>query len=341
MNVPDKPTDVVWDLTYTCPLRCSHCYSESGRRPNRQLPFEDMLEVAYRICDLKPSSISLSGGEPLSVRRIVDIADIFSEAGISVHLYTSGWSWGAATLEKISEVVTKLSVSIDGAVEATHDRIRGRRGSFRRALAMLEEIDCHRELDRTTFSFGVDYVVTRSNFEEVPQFIPGVMRRFKNIGYVNFNAVMPSGLANRDSYARAELLTAEQLRKLADPSFRSSVVEQSPSGLSVNISDNLMLMMRPDLVEKGWAFMGMHVEPDGKVRAIPIYEGTVGSLLDSSPLEIWRKSVARWSDPDVVDLLSTATYGLSWATAAREIDKRFASPDDRNRISNRPLYDPT
>lgn len=40
------PPDVVWDITYACPLRCTHCYSESGRRPARQLSRAELIRVA-------------------------------------------------------------------------------------------------------------------------------------------------------------------------------------------------------------------------------------------------------------------------------------------------------
>ncbi|OLZ64220.1 hypothetical protein AV521_36125 [Streptomyces sp. IMTB 2501] len=56
----------MWDTTYACPLRCSHCYNESGRRPARQLSPADMLRVAGALIDFGPRVVALSGADPLS-----------------------------------------------------------------------------------------------------------------------------------------------------------------------------------------------------------------------------------------------------------------------------------
>jgi MoaA/NifB/PqqE/SkfB family radical SAM enzyme len=62
------PTHILWDIAYTCPLRCTHCYSESGRRPSRQLSHEDILRVADRIIFQRPEGVGLAGGEGLEDR---------------------------------------------------------------------------------------------------------------------------------------------------------------------------------------------------------------------------------------------------------------------------------
>ncbi len=44
-TTPAAPVYVNWDLTYACPLRCIHCYSESGRRPSHPFVVERLLPV--------------------------------------------------------------------------------------------------------------------------------------------------------------------------------------------------------------------------------------------------------------------------------------------------------
>ncbi len=100
-----------------------------------------------------------------------------------------------------------------------------------------------------------------------------------------------------------------------------------------------MFQMHPDRLAAG-EVPAMQVEPDGRVRAMPVYEGTVGSLLEESPLVLWERAVARWGDPLVASLLREATTMAGWASATREIDLRFGSPADRARIACRPAYAP-
>ncbi|MFN2593230.1 MAG: radical SAM protein, partial [Candidatus Dormibacteria bacterium] len=128
MGVEAGPRDIVWDITYACPLRCIHCYSESGRRPTRQLSHADMLRVANALIALRPQGIVLSGGEPLTVKGIFDVVERIARARIPVILYSSGWSLQPSMIPDILGMVTRLSVSLDGATPDVHDRIRGRAG---------------------------------------------------------------------------------------------------------------------------------------------------------------------------------------------------------------------
>jgi hypothetical protein len=84
----------------------------------------------------------------------------------------------------------------------------------------------------------------------------------------------------------------------------------------------------------------MEIEPDGEVRGMPIYEGTVGSLLTEDPRVLWHRSRARWADPFVLENLNRIHTRRDWAEAVRRIDYRFGSPEVRTRIDNRPVHLP-
>ncbi|MGA4837872.1 radical SAM protein [Streptomyces sp. G45] len=135
------PEVVVWDTTYACPLRCSHCYSESGRRPSRQLGPQDMLRVADALIALRPRVVALSGGEPLVVRGLFEVADRLRAAGVNLSINTSGWVMTRALAERLADRFDEVIVSLDGATAEVHDRIRGRQGSFGRVLAALAVLD--------------------------------------------------------------------------------------------------------------------------------------------------------------------------------------------------------
>lgn len=336
------PRDVVWDITYACPLRCVHCYSESGRRPSRQLRGADLVRVADALISLRPRAVVFAGGEPLSVPEIFDVARRLRRAGVQAHLYTSGWSLPPATVEQLVDVMARITVSLDGAVAATHDRIRGRAGSFDRALAALarldEEIGRRRSAGAAAPALGVDFVVVRSNYGEPADFCSRVASRFPNLDSVFFGAVLPIGLASRPGFAAHEVLDEEQAERLRDGSLQRELQRLSPT-VRVRTSDNGTLQMHPDRLAAG-EIPAMQVEPDGRVRAMPVYEGTVGSLLEEDPLVLWERAVRRWSDPWLTDLLRSVSTPAGWADAARRIDLRFGSEADRARIRARPPYLP-
>jgi MoaA/NifB/PqqE/SkfB family radical SAM enzyme len=335
------PPAVVWDVTYACPLRCTHCYSEAGRRPSRRLGRDDLLRVTDALISMQPGAIVFAGGEPLLVPEIYEAADRIAAAGVRADVYTGGWTVAPDVVDPLLDAFWKVTVSVDGATAAVHDAIRGRAGSFDRAMAALayldEAIGRRRGAGHETPTLGIDFVVMRSNFAQVGDFCAQVASRFANLDFVFFGPVLPIGLASRADFAGRELLTEEQLDRLRSEEFALELQARAPETVQVVASDNGMFQMHPDRLAAG-EIPAMQVEPDGRVRAMPIYEGTVGSLLEEDAMVLWERAVQRWSDPWVSELLRSSSSMDAWAEATRRIDHRFGSDDDRVRIARRPAY---
>lgn len=335
------PSNVIWDVTYACPLRCTHCYSESGRRPARQLSHDEMLRVADAIIALRPQSVDLTGGEPLLIKGIFGVAERIRRAGIEVSVYTGGWTLTAEMAQDVARVFSRITVSVDGADADIHDRIRGRAGSFERAmkaLALLDDISARRTAaGGDPVEFGIDYVVMRGNLHQMEEVCTAVVPRFPHLRFLFFGAAVPSGLASRAGFADHELLTDEELRTLVGTERVDRLNSLVPQSVRVTTTDNSLLQMHPDTIKR-FGFPLMQVEPDGEVRAMPIYEGTVGSLLTEEPAVLWERAVARWSDPFVVEALSSVRSFRDWAEATRRIDYHFGSDEVRRRIDRRPSY---
>ncbi|HET6355940.1 radical SAM protein [Streptomyces sp.] len=338
------PRDVIWDITYACPLRCTHCYSESGRRPAQQPDHEELLRIADAIITLRPGVVSLAGGEPLLVPGIVEIAARLTDAGVQVVLYTGGWRLTPGVLDDLADVCHRVVVSLDGATARVHDRIRGRAGSFERALEALGLLDrtsrARRGQGLRPVQFGVDCVVVRSNFDQLEEFCTLIAPRFPELRILSFGAVIPAGLASRTGFADHELLSDAQMAQLSGEPLRQRLTALAPSSVLVLVTDNLHLQMHPVQTARGLDFQAIQVEPDGAVRAMPVYEGTVGNLLTDPAEVLWQRAVSRWSDPFVIRTLTPVRTVRDWAEAARRIDYRFGSDAVRARIDRRPDFVP-
>src|SRR5262249_22951055 len=163
-----------------------------------------------------------------------------------VTLFTSGWLMDNDTARQLAASVAGICVSVDGVTEQVHDAIRGRRGSFRNAMATLRVLDgFKRERVRrgwgrgknpglrsrprafsegkrglfeseTCYNLGIDYTVTRSNQDGTERFVEEMTSRFPSVDFIRFGAVVPEGLAQEEDFVRRELLTMEELVALGD-----------------------------------------------------------------------------------------------------------------------------
>lgn len=341
------PRSVNWQITYGCQLRCTHCYTESGRRPARRLPPESLLRIAETLAAMKPQSIQIGGGEPLLVPGLFEVAALLRAQGLQVHLYTNGLDVTDEIAEKLVQLFTHVHVSIDGATREVHEMIRGRTGSFDAALRALAALERARNAARARgecdFQYGIDVTLVRSNFAQLPLFCSVIAPAFPGLSFISAGAAVPAGLAGRPSYAEQELLTEEQLATLRDPRLTEELrvlAAASKAGIEqLDINDNFFLQLNPEQVRRGEpATQVMEIEPDGGVRGLLIYEGTVGNILHEPAQVLWQRAQQRLRDPFLVKTLAGVRTLQEWAVAARKIDQHFAAPRDLLRLSRRPEH---
>jgi radical SAM protein with 4Fe4S-binding SPASM domain len=129
---------VVWNVTRRCNLFCSHCYTSSTESP---APDELTTPEAFRVIeDLARFGVPVllfSGGEPLLRQDIYALMEYSRLLGVLPVLSTNGTLLtpeAVAALKKIA--VRRIGISLDG-LEETHDRFRGKAGSFRQTLEGL------------------------------------------------------------------------------------------------------------------------------------------------------------------------------------------------------------
>lgn len=332
------PAAANWDITYACQLRCGYCYTESGRRAAGTPPHEDLLRIADVLGSMHLASVQLSGGEPLLIHGLVDIARRIQAHGTKVAIYTNGLLINDDNVHELCDVFFRIHVSLDGPTAELHDKIRARKGSFAGAIAALEclnrAVDERRRTNRSVPRFGIDTVLIQSNFHGMEALCGDIARRFSNMSFVTLGAAVPSGLATAEHYAKTELLTPQQLEQIRDPAQKERLQRLLPAHIDTfSLSDNYLLAMDPVRMAQGLsAEKLMHVEADGGVRSMAIYEGTVGNLLNEAPDILWERVLAARQHPLVVEALSSIDTMEKWADAARRIDMHFASPANRQRL---------
>ena len=293
---------MVLDVTRRCNLRCRMCHT--WRAPSEG---ELTLAEIERLLSSLPRLVWLdvTGGEPF-VRRDVEAvlgAAIERPPALQVlHFQTNGWATEriveatAAVRARRSGVELIVTVSIDGP-PAVHDAMRGREGSFARALATLRGL-----WGLPGVETHVGTTITSDNAESVEQLggllleaVPGfdarrwhwnwaqVSRHFYGNEHLRAGPRVPPGellqrLRRRRGMPRGMVELMEQLYLL----HLEFVQRGEPSGI-------------PCQALRSTVF----VSPEGVLYPCHLYDRPLGSLREHELAELWRSDAVAEARRDI------------------------------------------
>ncbi len=131
-----------WECTSRCNFHCRHCGSDCGMAPaEKDMPLTDFLQAVDTIpADRRPKNfyVVLTGGEPLLRPDIPEIGTELRKRGILWGMVSNGWLYNDAMHLRLMEAgMGALTVSLDG-LEASHEWMRGVKGSYRHAIRAIE-----------------------------------------------------------------------------------------------------------------------------------------------------------------------------------------------------------
>jgi len=162
----EKPIFICWETTKSCLLSCRHCRATAIRSslPN-ELDHAAGMQLIDQVLDFgKPyPALLLTGGDPLMRPDVFDLIRHATSRGIYTAVAASVTPLLAKDrLERMKELgVEVVSVSLDGATAAVHDRIREIQGTWQATLdAILAASSCGLRLQ-------VNTTVMKSNLREL------------------------------------------------------------------------------------------------------------------------------------------------------------------------------
>jgi len=162
----EAPIFVCWETTKACLLTCRHCRARAIRNGQSG---ELTTTQALKLIDQLPEfgepypALLLTGGDPLERPDFFELIEYAKGKGIYVAV-------AASVTPRLNETsvmrmrnlgVDIMSVSLDGALPETHDRLRGIRGTWK---ATIDVLRMSRELGLRA---QVNTTVMRSNIDEL------------------------------------------------------------------------------------------------------------------------------------------------------------------------------
>lgn len=189
----DAPLYVAWEVTRVCNARCVHCYSDSGpeHHVRGDLSTRDALAVIDQLADAGLLILAFSGGEPLIRRDIFELIAHAAQRGLVVNIASNGALVDARMARRLrGSGVRSVTISLDGADAATHDRIRRFPGLFGKVLHAIESLVAE------DIRVVVSFTPMRINHEQGP----AVVELAANIGAsaVNMSEYVPAGRGTLD-----------------------------------------------------------------------------------------------------------------------------------------------
>ncbi len=166
LNYNERPILAFWETTRACLLSCAHCRAEAMAEPlPGELSHEEGKKFIESLTEFgKPYPVLiLTGGDVLMRKDAMELVSYARSLEIPVAMSPSVTP--NLTLERMQQMkelgVRMVSISLDGAVAATHEQIRGIPGHFKQTL------DALRQLVALGFHVQVNTAVMRDNAHEL------------------------------------------------------------------------------------------------------------------------------------------------------------------------------
>lgn len=214
-----KPFIAIWEVTRACQLVCRHCRADAQHDP---APGQLTTEQGFRLLDQlatydRPTPlVVLTGGDPFERGDLAELTRYGTSLGLNVSLSPSVTPrLTRQRLEALREAGgSALSLSLDGATAATHDRFRGFEGTYAATLAAA------RMVTDIGYRLQINSTLTAGNVREAPALLARVIELGAKLWSVFF--LVPTGRG-----AGLGALTADQredvLHWLHDVSDRVAV----------------------------------------------------------------------------------------------------------------------
>ncbi len=155
---------VVYNSTRRCNLRCLHCYSSSdGCNAGDELSTDQAKSMLSQLPEANVPVALFSGGEPMLRGDLFELLAEAKKLNLRTVISTNGTLIDKPTADKLAATgLSYAGISLDGP-EPFHDQFRQKQGSFKAALAGME--NCRKAGVKT----GLRFTITKKNAKYVEE----------------------------------------------------------------------------------------------------------------------------------------------------------------------------
>ena len=287
----DGPLGCQLELTHRCNLRCKQCYNQSGcSKPD--MSFKKWMNVARQLTDMDIFECVISGGEPLMLgNNLYKIMDVLHDSGIMFVLVTNGMLVDKRVINKISKYdYYWVQISIDGSRPEIHDKIRGVKGSWKKA------IDAAKMVSGTGLPLVVSHVIQKDNVDYVDEMI--------ETSYILGAKRLITGKFTSSGRAILNKKDVHIDKKRLKNTFRllKAKHDQYAGRMEIVTSTDPVFYLRYRVLEPCNVLL---IRPNGDVKLDCILPFKIGNVSTESICNIWKRGRNAWRDERVLKYISS------------------------------------
>ena len=265
-------------MTKKCPLKCLHCFNDSGESLEKEMTKEEFLEVFKKLEYMGISRVFVTGGEPTSRKDFIEILSEISKRFKAIIVASNGFYFSEEFVLWCKEFRNVVwQISMDGT-EETHNHIRGIDDAFKRTENAIRLLVKHH------IPVVISFTIMPINDHEIED----IIKYGKEVGatQVLFGKILNIGrAANRDwDYSNEALSNLdERLLQLKEQyeSDRFFIGQSEDNGLKERTAHNSNC---------GAGHVIVCIKPNGDVTPCANFDFRMGNLLRDDIDEIFSSN---------------------------------------------------
>ena len=235
-------------LTNACNLNCPHCFMKAGKRLDKELTEEEWIRVLTEFAECGGKAVTFTGGEPLLHPGFCQIVEKAHGMGLQVTVLTNGILWTDELIDRLSDCLTEVQISIDGVDDASNAKVR-KAGTFEQLVRNVSRFS------KNGVRVSVATTFTQDNIDTAPRYAELVGRINEETDKKVIFKLTKKILPGREThYSEAENKAYEekirQVEELTDPNAKYEAFMDGHT---------------PNLVAKNCGFGGLSIAADGNV----------------------------------------------------------------------------
>lgn len=297
------PMFVAWDVTFRCNARCSFCNThELDKATPREMTTEEALKLVKEMGEAGVWHLSLTGGETLVRKDLIEIIREAKKYGIIVNVNTNGFLLAKHAMNLVESGVDSFTISIDSHKNEVHDEARNIPRLTESIVKGIEEVKKIRKGCKPTVMIRL--VVSKQNYDEIDLYI----EKYKDVAdKIMFHPIhdgvgVPKFLEKQDSITHTGLLNLADTdkdpyqfqiedRQLFSEKFKNYFKKYKWMNNLFNRDMVKFIFDKDSMWDEYKCYAGyyyLQLDPYGKTFPCQFLFNEVGNVNESGIMNVWK-----------------------------------------------------